>query len=55
MVAMSATGRLGTPDDIAAATAFLLDPQRSSFVTGTNLLVDGGAVAAVRALEATTG
>ncbi|MEV0712171.1 SDR family oxidoreductase [Nocardia aurea] len=49
MVRMSATGRLGTPDDIAAATAFLLDPQ-ASFVTGTDLLVDGGVVAAVRAL-----
>ncbi|WP_109530710.1 MULTISPECIES: SDR family oxidoreductase [Nocardia] len=49
MVQMSATGRLGTPDDIAAATAFLLDPQ-TSFVTGTDLLVDGGVVAAARAL-----
>lgn len=49
MVAMSATKRLGTPDDIAAAAAFLLGPQ-ASFVTGTDLLVDGGAVAAVRAL-----
>lgn len=49
MVRMSATGRLGTPDDIAAATAFLLDPQ-ASFVTGTDLLVDGGVVAAARAL-----
>jgi NAD(P)-dependent dehydrogenase (short-subunit alcohol dehydrogenase family) len=46
MVAMSATGRLGTPDDIAAAAAFLLDPG-SSFITGTDLLVDGGTVAAV--------
>jgi NAD(P)-dependent dehydrogenase (short-subunit alcohol dehydrogenase family) len=48
MVAASATGRLGTPDDIAAAAAFLLDPTRASFITGTDLLVDGGAVAAVR-------
>lgn len=48
MVAMSATGRLGTPDDIAAAAVFLLDPQ-AGFVTGTDLLVDGGVVAAVRA------
>lgn len=47
MVASSATGRLGTPDDIAAATEFLLS-SRASFVTGTDLLVDGGAVAAVR-------
>lgn len=47
MVSMSATGRLGTPDDIAAAAAFLLDPQ-AGFITGTDLLVDGGVVAAVR-------
>ncbi|MEU1983268.1 SDR family oxidoreductase [Nocardia sp. NPDC019395] len=48
MVAGSATGRLGTPDDIAHAAAFLLDPA-TSFVTGVDLLVDGGAVAGVRA------
>jgi NAD(P)-dependent dehydrogenase (short-subunit alcohol dehydrogenase family) len=48
MVAMSATGRLGTPDDIAAATAFLLGPD-ASFITGTDLLVDGGVIAAVKA------
>ena len=47
MVDGSATKRLGTPEDIAAAAEFLLGPQ-SSFVTGTNLLVDGGAVAGVR-------
>jgi len=47
MVAMSATGRLGTPDDIASAAEFLLD-RRSSFITGTDLLVDGGVVAAIR-------
>ncbi|WP_328393232.1 SDR family oxidoreductase [Nocardia sp. NBC_00416] len=52
MVAASATGRLGTPDDIAHAAAFLLDPA-TSFVTGIDLLVDGGTVAGVRAL--TTG
>lgn len=49
MVDASATKRLGTPDDIAAAAAFLLDPQLASFITGTDLLVDGGAVAGVRA------
>jgi NAD(P)-dependent dehydrogenase (short-subunit alcohol dehydrogenase family) len=47
MVARSAAGRLGTPDDIAAAAMFLLDPQ-SSLITGTDLLVDGGIVAASR-------
>jgi NAD(P)-dependent dehydrogenase (short-subunit alcohol dehydrogenase family) len=48
MIAMSATGRLGTADDIAAATAFLLGPE-STFITGTDLLVDGGVVAAAKA------
>lgn len=49
MVAMSAAKRLGTPDDIAAAAAFLLGPE-ASFISGTDLLVDGGTVAAVRPL-----
>jgi len=43
MVAGSGTGRLGTADDIAAATAFLLS-RDASFITGTDLLVDGGVV-----------
>ncbi|ADP83035.1 SDR family oxidoreductase [Pseudofrankia inefficax] len=46
MVAASGTGRLGSPDDIAAAAEFLLS-DAASFVTGIDLLVDGGAVAAV--------
>lgn len=48
IIAASATGRIGTPDDIAAATAFLLGPD-ATFITGTDLLVDGGAVAAAKA------
>ncbi|CAM2748956.1 short-chain dehydrogenase [Mycobacterium intermedium] len=48
MIAMSATGRIGTPDEIAAAAAFLLGPE-ATFITGTDLLVDGGVVAAARA------
>ncbi|AFN62539.2 Short-chain dehydrogenase/reductas [Mycobacteroides abscessus] len=47
MVDGSASGRIGTSDDIAAAAAFLLGPE-SSYVTGTDLLVDGGVIAAVR-------
>jgi len=39
-------GRLGRPDEIAAAVVFLCSG-RASFVTGTNLLVDGGGVKGV--------
>lgn len=48
MVASSPTGRAGTAHDIAAAAEFLLGPQ-SAFITGTDLLVDGGVVAALLA------
>ena len=47
LVASSGSGRLGTADDIASVTEFLLS-QRASFVTGADVLVDGGVVAAVR-------
>ena len=48
MIAGSPTGRIGTPHDIAAAVAFLLGPD-AGFITGTDLLVDGGVVAAMSA------
>jgi NAD(P)-dependent dehydrogenase (short-subunit alcohol dehydrogenase family) len=34
-------GRVGQPEDIAAAAAFLLGPE-AGFVTGTELVIDGG-------------
>lgn len=36
-------GRIGQPSDIGEAVAFLLSP-RSSYITGTELVVDGGLV-----------
>jgi NAD(P)-dependent dehydrogenase (short-subunit alcohol dehydrogenase family) len=47
LVENSGTGRLGTPDDIAAVVEFLVSPA-ASFITGTDIRVDGGAVAAFR-------
>jgi NAD(P)-dependent dehydrogenase (short-subunit alcohol dehydrogenase family) len=39
--------RLGTPADIAEAVAWLTGPE-AAFITGTDLLVDGGVVASMR-------
>ncbi len=46
LIAASIVGRVGTPSDVAAAAEFLLGPN-STFITGTDLLVDGGTVAAI--------
>ena len=35
-------GRVGAPSDIAAAVEFLLDRDRSGFMTGQELVIDGG-------------
>jgi NAD(P)-dependent dehydrogenase (short-subunit alcohol dehydrogenase family) len=48
MIAMSPTRREGTPGDIAAVADFLLG-DAASWITGADLLVDGGVVAAINA------
>lgn len=48
MVEASSAGRFGTASDIAAAAEFLVGPN-ATFITGTDLLVDGGVVAGVHA------
>jgi NAD(P)-dependent dehydrogenase (short-subunit alcohol dehydrogenase family) len=37
--------RIGRPEEIAEAILFLADNERSSFITGESLVVDGGALA----------
>lgn len=54
MIDASGAKRLGTPDDITAAVAFLLGPD-STFITGIDLLVDGGVIAALRSGQVTFG
>lgn len=50
---VSAAGRFGTPDEVAEAAAFLLGRQ-AGFITGADLLMDGGVTAALRTGELTT-
>jgi NAD(P)-dependent dehydrogenase (short-subunit alcohol dehydrogenase family) len=38
-------GRVGAPRDVAEAVAFLVDGERAGFITGQELVVDGGALA----------
>ena len=46
---MTPLRRTGRPEELAAVVAFLVSDE-ASFVTGIDVLVDGGAVAAVSAL-----
>ena len=48
MIQASVSKRVGTADEVAAAAAYLLGPE-SSFITGSDLLIDGGVIAALRA------
>ncbi|GAA2597380.1 SDR family oxidoreductase [Winogradskya consettensis] len=47
MVEACGAGRTGTPAEIAAAAAYLTGPE-SLYVTGTDLLIDGGQAAWIR-------
>ena len=47
MIDASAAERSGTSDEIAEAGAFLLG-KHAGFITGTDLLIDGGTIAAIR-------
>jgi NAD(P)-dependent dehydrogenase (short-subunit alcohol dehydrogenase family) len=47
LIAASAAKRMGTPDEVASAAAYLLGPE-AGFITGSDLLIDGGVIAAQR-------
>lgn len=48
MIGSSPVKRIGTPADVAGVVEFLLGPC-ASYITGTDVLVDGGVVAAMKA------
>ena len=54
MIDSSAAERTGTSDEIAEVGAFLLG-EHAGFITGTDLLIDGGVIAAIRTGEYTLG
>jgi NAD(P)-dependent dehydrogenase (short-subunit alcohol dehydrogenase family) len=48
MIAASPAKRMASPDEIAVAANFLLGPD-AGFVTGSDLLIDGGVISAMLA------
>jgi NAD(P)-dependent dehydrogenase (short-subunit alcohol dehydrogenase family) len=48
MVEASPSRRMAPPEEIAVAASFLLGPD-AGFITGSDLLIDGGVIAAMRA------
>ena len=54
MIDAFAAERTGTSDEIAEAAAFLLG-EHAGLITGTDLLIDGGTIAAIRTGEYTLG
>lgn len=47
MIKASTSGRVGTPDEIGAAAVVM--SEEGSFITGADLLIDGGVIAAIAA------
>ena len=48
MIEKSAAGCVGTPDEVATVAGFLLGDD-AAFITGADLLMDSGVIAALRA------
>jgi NAD(P)-dependent dehydrogenase (short-subunit alcohol dehydrogenase family) len=47
MIEASPTKRMASADEVASAAAYLMGPE-ASFITGSDLLMDGGVIAAMR-------